>query len=87
MNPDKLTHFSAAELREPAVKVLNVLQDAQPEHQLLALATTLAALSDGLGVNPHDLLTRIDRAKRHIDAPFANQYRAIVAYAQGELKR
>lgn len=76
----------AAPLRVPAFKVINLVQDEDPAVQILATATALTALCEAVGVDPHDLLQKIDRAKRHIDGPFSSHYRAIVEYAKGEFR-
>lgn len=82
---DRIGFFhDATGLRVPAFKVINLVQDEDPANQILATATALVALAEAIGVDPHDLIQKIQRAKHHIDSPFSNEYRAIGAYAQGE---
>ena len=75
----------AAPLREPAFRVINLIQDEQADVQILALATSLYAVCDALQLDPHDLLQKVDRARHHIDGPFQSHFKAIREYAQGEL--
>lgn len=72
-------------IREPAFKVINAVQDHNPVHQVMAIATALDAVAAAIGVSPHELLQKVERARRHIDGPFQTHYQAIVAYAKGEL--
>ena len=82
---DRIGFFhDATGLRTPAFKVINLVQDEDPANQILATATALVALCEAIGADPHDLISKINRAKHHIDGPFSTQYRAIVEYARGE---
>ena len=82
---DRISMFSnAPALRAPSFDLVNKVQGERPEVQILALATALTALSEAIGMNPHDIITIISKAKGHIDGPFSTQYKALQAYAQGE---
>lgn len=75
----------AAPLRVPAFKVIDQVQTEDADVQLLGVATALYAMCEALGLDPHDLLQKIARAKNHIDGPFTTHYAAIREYAKGEL--
>jgi len=82
---DRVGFFNdASSLRAPAFKIINLIQEEDPANQILATATALVALAEAINVDPHDLISKINRAKRHIDSPFSTEYRAIGAYAKGE---
>jgi hypothetical protein len=76
---------SVSGIRQPAFAVINAVQDAAPADQILAVATALTAMATAIGLDPHDLIQKIDRARRHIDGPFQTHFKAIEAYAKGEL--
>lgn len=83
---DQLSFLSnAAGLRAPLVKTVSAVQDYEPHLQLLGIAATLVCLADAIGINPHDLISRAQRAAADIDGPFANQWQAMRDYARGEL--
>lgn len=82
---DSLAFFSnGAGLREPMVAVIDVNQSLAPHVQILAAATALMVMCEGIDYDPHQVLAQLDRAKSNIDAPFANQYQAMREYARGE---
>jgi hypothetical protein len=84
---DRLGFFNnAAQLRKPAFQIISKIQDNDPADQILATATALVAMCEAIQADPHDVVMKINRAKRHIDGPFSTQYRAIVEYAKGEFK-
>jgi hypothetical protein len=76
---------SPAPLRTLIVAMTTVVQDDPPEYQLLAPATLLVVYAEALGMDPHDLVTQVQRAKSHVSGPFSNEWRAMEAYAKGEL--
>lgn len=84
---DRLGFFhDATRLRKPAFAIISTIQEADPADQILATACALTAMCEAIGHDPHDVVTKIDRAKHHIDGPFATHYQAIVEYAKGEFK-
>ena len=84
---DRIDLFSnASQLRKPAFKIISQIQEEDPAIQILSAASALSAMCEAIGYNPHDVVSRINRAKRHIDAPFSNEYQAMVEYAKGEFK-
>ena len=85
---DRIGFFhNAAALRVPAFKVINIVQDEEdPSTQILATAAALVAMSEAIGLDPHDLIQKIHRARNHIDGPFSTEYRAMVEYAKGEFR-
>lgn len=83
---DQVVAFcSPAALREPLVRNISRNQDLAPSLQVLVPAAVLVCLCEALGMDPHEVVSLIQRAKSDVDSPYANQWRAMEAYARGEL--
>lgn len=74
-------------LKDPAFRILNSLQECRPDIQLDALALTLAVMSRGAGIDPHDLVTRANRQIVDADRVRSPHLEAIQDYAAGELRK
>lgn len=84
---DRLSWFSqVASLRVPMVKIIDAIQDLPGHFQVYAAGIAFYCLCRGAGVDPHDMVSRLVRMERDVDAPFANQFQAMLAYAKGELE-
>lgn len=83
---DRVRSFSrASALRQPMYRALATNQREPGEVQVLAPAMLAVAMADAAGIPLNDLLTIVENAKRDVDSPFAQQYRALVEYVRGEL--
>ena len=83
---DRVRWFSRqSELRTPMVAIIDVIQTQPGEIQILASALALHTLCEGAGLNAHEVIYEIERMERNIDAPYANQYKAMKEYAKHEL--
>lgn len=84
---DRVSFFSdAISLLEPIITGITNMQDAPAEHQILAPAAVLVCLCDSVGIDPHIVVNQIQRARSQMNSPFHNEWRAMVAYGEGELK-
>lgn len=84
---DNLSFFSdVAAVREPTVAAISAVQDHAPHVQLLALAGAVTVLCEGININPHDLLQRVENMKADAESPFAQQWQAMREYAKGEFR-
>lgn len=83
---DRIQWFSQVEaLRTPMVSVVDVVQDLPGHWQVLTTGLTFYILCKGAGVEPIEVLRLMERFEKDVDAPFANQFQAMLAYAKGEL--
>ena len=84
---DRISWFSeVASLRPLLVTLVDATQEYPGHWQVLAQGLALHCLCRGAGINPHEILHQIERMERDVDAPFANQFRAMKEYAKGELE-
>jgi hypothetical protein len=67
------------------IKVIDSIQDEPGQIQILASALAFYALCKGTGIDYIEVIRMLERMESHIDAPYANQLKAMVAYAKGEL--
>jgi len=74
------------DLREPAFRVLDGIQQSPPAVQLQALYLTAVAMAQSLNLNPHDLVERAKRQLPDAEGPFTEQLQAARDYAKGELR-
>lgn len=73
-------------VKKAAFRVLNVLQDQRPEHQLMGMAMALTAICQELNLDAHELVTNCRR--RMAEAETHDKNNTIVAikdFARGEL--
>ncbi len=83
---DRITWFSAPRiLRVPMITVIDSIQDLPGEQQILSSGLAFYALCKGAGVDYIETVRMIERMENHINAPYANQFKAMMAYAEGEL--
>lgn len=84
---DRLAWFSeVAALRPLMVLIIDRVQHLPGQFQIYAAGITFYCLCKGAGVDPHEMVTRLQRMERDVDAPFANQFQAMLNYAKGELR-
>jgi hypothetical protein len=74
-------------IRHGSFAVLDALQRYRPETQLDALFATAVAMSQSLGLDPHDMVVRARRVLPDLEAAYTNHLQAIRDYAKGELTR
>jgi hypothetical protein len=72
--------------REQAYAVISRTQD-HPEMQLQAVALSLYAMCEALGVDIRELLTSVERVKNEQDGPFVYIFDSIREYSRGEIGR
>ncbi len=83
---NRVRWFSAPRvLRVPMIKVIDSIQDETGEIQILSAALAFYALCKGTDINYIEVIEMIERMESHIDGPYANQFKAMMAYAKGEL--
>ncbi len=83
---DRVMWFNAPRfLRVPMIKVIDVIQDYPGHEQILSSALAFYALCKGTGIDYIEVIQMIERMEKDIDAPYANQFKAMMAYAKGEL--
>lgn len=84
---DRIAWFSeVASLRPLLVGCIDTLQTFPGQFQVWAAALTFYVLCRGAGVDPHELIVKMKRMEKDIDAPFANQFQAMLNYGKGELE-
>ena len=87
MDNDKLTTGGDPErLRQAAYRVITRTQD-QPDVQLKGVALALVAACRALNVDIRQLLVSCERMVDDLDGPYTTQFRALEAYARGEMER
>ena len=79
----------AAKLRVPAFEVINGLQRHPPAVQMDALFVTAVAMSQALGLDPHEMVARARRILPDAEGAYSSGHHleAIRDYAKGELRR
>lgn len=83
-----LASASAPEpIRHAAFAVLDALQRHRPETQLDALFAAAVAMSQSLGLDPHDMVVRAKRVLPDLEGAYTNHLQAVRDYAKGELAR
>jgi len=81
--------WGAAKLRVPAFEVINGLQRPPPAVQMDALFVAAVAMSQALGVDPHEMVARARRILPEAEGAYGagTHIGAIRLYAKGELRR
>ncbi len=83
---DRVGWFSQqSDLRTPMVTIIDAIQTLPGHIQILASALAFYTLCKGAGLDSHDIVQQIERMERNIDAPYANQFKAMKEYAKHEL--
>ena len=82
---DKLAFAHAPSLRQPMYAVVDAVQSAPAQYQVLAPALALIALARGAGLDPIEVFRQAERMIADVDGPFSGQWQAALAYAKGEL--
>lgn len=79
---------SPARLRMPAFEVINGLQRHPPAVQMDALFVAAVAMSQTLGLDPHEMVVRARRILPDAEGAYnsGDQLAAIRDYAKGELR-
>ncbi len=84
---DRLSWFSeVAALRPMMVGIIDRIQGFPGHFQVYAAGITFYCLCKGAGVDPHEMVTRLQRMEKDVDAPFAREFAAMLEYAKGELE-
>ena len=84
---DKVNYFTdVVALRRYFMMVVDCLQREPPDAQLLGPAAALVVLAEAVGIDPHEVVSIVQRAEKDIDGPFATQWQAMREYARGEFK-
>jgi hypothetical protein len=80
---------SAAKLRVPAFRVIEALQDFPPADQLDAAFLAAVAMSQALGLDPHEMVARARRILPEAEGAYGagTHIGAIRLYAKGELRK
>jgi hypothetical protein len=78
---------TVAQLRRPAFKLVDRMQDLHPADQLRATFIAAVALSEACGLDPYEEVQRAKRMMDHAEGPFTYHVQAIRDYAAGELLR
>lgn len=82
---DRISWFSqVAALRPLLVRVLCSIDEVPSHFQVMAFGLTLHCVCRAAGINPHDILTKIQRMERDVDGPFSKEFRAMQEYVKGE---
>lgn len=72
-------------LKQPTFRVINALQDLEPDVQIEALFMAATVLATSIGLDPHDLIVRARRILTETET-FPNGYLDAVRDYAGELK-
>ncbi|QOC54166.1 hypothetical protein [Caulobacter vibrioides] len=78
---------SVAELREPAFRIIDRMQDIDPSAQVRALMLAATVTCEALRLDPHEEIERARRMMAQAEGPFTYHVQAIRSYAEGELAR
>lgn len=84
---DQIVFASPPALRVPAFRVIDRTDGFTPGQQLLGTALALVAMSEAIGMNPHDLIVVARNAMADVEGPFTYHLQAIRDYAKHEIKR
>ena len=83
---DRIMWFSAPRnLRVPMIKVIDSIQDYPGHEQILSSALAFYALCKGTNIDYIEVMRLIERVEKDVDAPYANQFKAMMEYAKYEL--
>ena len=83
---DKIAFRSSlVALKQPAFNVISALQASPADVQIEAIALTLTIMSDAVGIDAHELITRAHRQMASADQVSNQHLEAIRDYAIGEL--
>lgn len=85
---DRVRHASTvAELREPAFRIADRMQDLEPAVQYRALILAALVATQALGLDPHEEIERARRMVTAAEGPFTSHVQALRDYVRGELLR
>lgn len=85
---DRVRHASTvAELREPAFRLADRMQDLEPAVQYRALILAALVATQALGLDPHEEIERARRMVAAAEGPFTSHVQALRDYVRGELLR
>lgn len=85
---DRARHASSvADLREPAFRIADRMQNLPPHTQFNALMLAAVVAAQALGLDPHEELERARRKVDHAEGPFTSHVQALRDYVRGELAR
>ena len=83
---DRIIWFAAPRLlRVPMIKVIDANQDEPGQIQILSTALAFYALCKGTGMDYIEVIQLIERMEKDVNAPYANQFKAMMEYAKHEL--
>lgn len=75
----------ATRVRGPAFAALDAIQHSPPETQLDALFALATAMSEAIGMDPHEMVARARNILPAAEGPFTEQLQTARDYARGEL--
>lgn len=84
---DQITFATPPDLRVPAYRVIDRTDGFSPGQQLMGTALALVAMSEAVGLNPHELIVFAQNAMADVEGPFTYHIQAIRDYAKHEIKR
>lgn len=84
---DQINLATPDRLRVPAFRVIDRTDGYLPGEQLLGAALAVVAMSEAVGINPHDLVVVARNAMADVEGPFTYHLQAIRDYALHEIKR
>ena len=84
---DQITFATPPDLRAPAYRVIDRTDGFSPGQQLMGTALALVAMSEAVGLNPHELIVFAQNAMADVEGPFTYHIQAIRDYAKHEIKR
>ena len=83
---DRVMWFSQVEsLRTPMVAIIDAIQHLPGHFQIMASALAFYTLCKGAGLDYIEIIQMIERMEKHVDGPYANQFKAMKEYAKHEL--
>ena len=88
INRDRLIGMAATHpdaMRQAMYAVIDKTQD-KPEVQVQAIAMALVAVCDAVDIDIKDILNTVEQMRADLDGPFASTFRALEAYARGEIR-
>ena len=83
---DRITWFSEPRLlRVPMISIIDVIQSLPGHFQILSAALAFYTLCKGANIDYIEVIRMIERMEKHVDGPYANQFKAMKEYAKHEL--